>query len=138
MNKNNQSWFRKRGYLHFDSPISIQRAESIVKSPERVSKHSFYPLINYDVDSFKVFKNSNGLIEKKEKKRPIAYASHVDSHIYCNPPEKSQQLFIENSIKINSRSFLCVNQNSLIARYWRSSNKMKMVCPFQSSVESMA
>src|SRR5690554_3945926 len=56
----------------------------------------------------------------------------------CNPPEKSQQLFIENSIKINLRSFLCVNQNSLIARYWRSSNKMKMVCPFQSSVESMA
>jgi|SRR5690554_575891 len=83
MNKNNQSWFRKRGYLHFDSPVSIQRAESIVKSPDRVSKHSFYPLINYDVDSFKVFKNSDGLIEKKEKKRPIAYASHVDSHIYA-------------------------------------------------------
>src|SRR5699024_7403024 len=62
----------------------------------------------------------------------------LDTISRCNPPEKSQQLFIENSIKINSRSFLCVNQNSLIARYWRSSNKMKMVCPFQSSVESMA
>src|SRR5690554_7422517 len=50
----------------------------------------------------------------------------------CNLPEKSQQLFIENSIKINLRSFLCVNQNSLIARYWRSSNKMKVVFPSQN------
>ncbi|MDY7219226.1 hypothetical protein TOI97_06555, partial [Denitrificimonas sp. JX-1] len=42
----------------------------------------------------------------------------------CNPPSKPQRLFVENSINMNSRSFLCVNQNSLRARLWQFSNKM--------------
>ena len=49
---------------------------------------------------------------------------------YCNPPSKPQRLFVENSININSRSFLCVNQNSLRARLWQFSNKMRL--EFQS------
>ncbi|MDY7220388.1 hypothetical protein TOI97_12520, partial [Denitrificimonas sp. JX-1] len=43
---------------------------------------------------------------------------------FCNPPSKPQRLFVENSINMNSRSFLCVNQNSLRARLWQFSNKM--------------
>ena len=50
--------------------------------------------------------------------------------LLCNPPSKPQRLFVENSININSRSFLCVNQNSLRARLCQFSNKMRL--EFQS------
>src|SRR5690554_1561698 len=54
----------------------------------------------------------------------------VSRSLGCNPPSKPQRLFVENSINMNSRSFLCVNQNSLRARLWQFSNKMRL--EFQS------
>src|SRR5690554_765874 len=83
MPKKTPLWFRPRGYLHFDSPISYKKAQSIVTNINRVATHSFYPLIHYNIDSYKVFKDQQGEIEKKEKNRPIAYAAHIDSHIYA-------------------------------------------------------
>ncbi len=83
MSSKKHPWFRPRGYLHFDSPISFRKAQSIVMSPKRVARHSFYPLINYQIDSYKVSKDQFGKLQKKAKERPIAYASHVDSHIYA-------------------------------------------------------
>lgn len=77
------NWYRNRGYIHFDAPVNLKKAIKIVTSPETVSTHAFYPLINYTINSFKVFKNEHGKIEKKKKPRPIAYASHIDSHIYA-------------------------------------------------------
>lgn len=84
MNTDNEnSWFCQRGYLHFDRPISIKAAKKIVTSPINVSRHAFYPLITYSVVSKKIKrdKETNSIVTK-EKTRPIAYASHVDSHIY--------------------------------------------------------
>lgn len=52
-------------------------------SSKRVSSHAFYPLINYHIESYKIFRNSENEIERKEKSRPIAYAAHIDSHIYA-------------------------------------------------------
>ena len=83
MPKKKHPWFRSRGYLHFDAPISFKRAQSIVMSAHRVATHSFYPLIDYQIDSYKVYKDLQNKIQKKEKSRPIAYASHIDSHIYA-------------------------------------------------------
>lgn len=76
-------WYRRRGYLHFDQPISLDKAFKIVSNPETVSKHSFFPFINFEVKSFKIKKDkiSNKLV-KDEKIRHIAYSSHIDSHIY--------------------------------------------------------
>lgn len=75
-------WYRTRGYIHFDAPIGLKKATAIVTNPDRVATHAFFPLIHYTIESFKVFKNCQGEVEKKPKQRPIAYASHLDSHIY--------------------------------------------------------
>ena len=77
------AWFKRRGYLHFDSPVSFKKAQKLVNSPKRVSTHSFYPLIHYSIKSFKVKLNASGEIEPKWKTREIKYAAHLDSHIYA-------------------------------------------------------
>jgi hypothetical protein len=84
MNETEHLWFRRRGYLHFDQPISLDKAFKIVSNPENVSKHSFFPFINFEVKSYKLKKDNvtNKLI-KHDKVRPIAYSSHIDSHIYA-------------------------------------------------------
>lgn len=78
------AWYRSRGYLHFDLPIGYRKAKAIVTSPERVASHAFYPLINYTLTADKITKDpeSHKLINKP-KHRPIAYAAHIDSHIYA-------------------------------------------------------
>lgn len=76
-------WYKKRGYLHFDSPVSFKKAQKLVNSPTRVATHSFYPLIHYSIKSFKVKLNAAGEVEPKWKTREIKYAAHLDSHIYA-------------------------------------------------------
>lgn len=76
-------WFRARGYIHFDSPIALRKAQALVMSTHNVAKHAFFPLINYAVESHKFKINSFGSPELKLKTRPIAYAAHSDAHIYA-------------------------------------------------------
>ncbi|MFA3793169.1 antiviral reverse transcriptase Drt2 [Aliiglaciecola sp. SL4] len=83
MRNKKHPWFRSRGYLHFDSPVSFKTAQKLVNSPKRVAAHPFYPLIHYNIKSFKVKLNDNGEIEQKWKTREIKYAAHLDSHIYA-------------------------------------------------------
>lgn len=83
MKENTEDWFKRRGYIHFDSPISFKTAQKLVKNKKGIAKHSFFPFISYEIESIKVYKDSSDKIQEKEKKRPIAYASHVDSHIYA-------------------------------------------------------
>lgn len=78
--KDNSSWFKPRGYIHFDLPVSKRKAEKIVTSPEEIKKHAFYPFISYEIKTKKIA-NKN-ILQKKDKKRKIQYASHIDSHIY--------------------------------------------------------
>ena len=80
---NEHPWYRSRRYIHFDRSIGLKAAESIVTNPTKVASHAFYPLISFSVKSKKIKqdKATNQLI-KKIKERPIAYAAHVDSHIY--------------------------------------------------------
>lgn len=75
------NWFKKRKYLHFDSPISFDKANKIVSEPSCISKWNFFPFLRMTIKSKKII-NKNGEKEKKEKIRDISYASHIDSHIY--------------------------------------------------------
>lgn len=76
-------WYRQRRYLHFDLPIGVQRAARIVESPSRVARHSFYPLIRFQIVSQKIRRTGDGgALEREEKSRDILYAAHVDAHIY--------------------------------------------------------
>ncbi len=66
-------------YPHFDSDISAEDAEILVKNPSKVSTHSFYPFIFYEQRWNKwAPKGETGKI----KKRPIRYASRRDAYIY--------------------------------------------------------
>lgn len=77
-------WYRKRGYLHFDLPLGIKSATTLVARSSRVAEHSFYPLLKYLIITEKIAKEEGSQkLERKKKERPIAYAAHADSHIYA-------------------------------------------------------
>ncbi|KAB8058218.1 hypothetical protein GCN74_16710 [Janthinobacterium sp. FT14W] len=96
-------WFRRRGYPHFDHPISVRDASLIVKDPAEVAKHSFLPFINFSVKTFKAKRHEiTKKVHRVAKIRPIAYASHVDSHIYA--------YYAHNLSKIYEKS---INQKGL-------------------------
>ncbi|HBZ2418046.1 TPA: hypothetical protein MG819_18095, partial [Klebsiella pneumoniae] len=71
MNNDDYPWFRKRGYLHFDEPVSLKKAVKYVSSPEKIIKHSFLPFLSFEVKSFKIKKDkSTKQLSKTEKLRP--------------------------------------------------------------------
>lgn len=73
---------KPRGYMHFDPQVSAQVAERIATNPQRVANHPFYPFLGFSINTPKITRNSAGGIEKKEKKRPIKLAAHLDAAIY--------------------------------------------------------
>lgn len=78
--------------MHFDQPVGSKKAASVATSPKTVATHSFYPLIKYSVTSQKISKSSSGIIVSK-KTRPIAYAAHMDSHIYSYYAQQLSALY---------------------------------------------
>lgn len=76
-------WFKPRGYIHFDLPISKKSAIKITSNSSKVARHSFYPFISHVNKTQKVHTEKNSYkIKRKIKSRPISYSSHVDSAIY--------------------------------------------------------
>lgn len=107
-------WYRRRRYLHFDRPIGEKKATRIVKLPDCVTKHSFYPLIKYQLVSKKIRKTEDGKIEFKEKTRDISYAAHVDAHVYS---------FYAKTLDEHYENFLSVNDLSSCVLAFRSLGK---------------
>lgn len=66
-------------YRHFDPVLSAEAANSLVRDPAKVARHTFYPFIRY-VDRWNRFakKGETG----PEKKRPIRYAARADAYIF--------------------------------------------------------
>lgn len=78
-----ESWFRRRGYLHFDRPVGQATALTIVSDPIRVAQRGFFPFLDFDILSTKVkWDDDLKQLMRKRKERKVAYASHIDSHIY--------------------------------------------------------
>ena len=75
-----EAWFRQRGYLHFDRPVSFSFAHDYVTNPKRVEKHSFWPFLSYAKSVSRYLKGER---RNTVKERPICYASHLDSHVYA-------------------------------------------------------
>ncbi|MBS7821459.1 group II intron reverse transcriptase domain-containing protein [Wohlfahrtiimonas chitiniclastica] len=83
MKNQNLEWFKKRSYLHFDEKVGPKIAEKIVTNPQKVSQHSFYPMLRYNSISTKIKKDAQtGKLIKEKKPREITYSSHIDAHIY--------------------------------------------------------
>lgn len=80
--------YKTKKYLHFDNRIGIKNAQSYVTDPEKISVHSFLPLIHFTKLQEKYYLNYNGLSERedgrpiKEKEREIMYTGHMDNYIY--------------------------------------------------------
>jgi len=73
------SWYRRRGYTHFDRRVPLAFARRYVQNPATVARHSFLPFISY-VKTTPRYRPRERRVEVK--RRAISYASHLDSHIY--------------------------------------------------------
>lgn len=83
------TWYRHRGYAHFDRGMRLDQIEPQVSDPKQVATWAFFPFLHYK----KVDEHIRGRAQAKVKKRPISYACHRDSHLYSyyanvllNPP----------------------------------------------------
>lgn len=112
-----QPWYKKRGYLHFDIPLSLSHTLNIVSNPISVASHSFFPFINFTAKSFKVKKDPvSGSLNKSEKTRLIAYSSHVDSHIFAYYAACLEKLYEQKIINYD------IDKNVLAFRKLNKSN----------------
>lgn len=83
MEVENPSWYKSRGYVHFDRPISVDRAVKIVTNPLKVARRAFFPFLHFELTTYRVKWNKESkTLVKNPKKRTVSYASHIDSHIY--------------------------------------------------------
>lgn len=75
---------KKRAYLHFDSPPTSDSAKALVEAPSKVARHAFYPFLGFTITTPKVQKGTQGEFIRKDKKRPIKLAAHLDAAIYAH------------------------------------------------------
>lgn len=75
--------FKPRTYLHFDLPMSKERAEALASDTDSVAAHSFYPFLGYTITTVKITKDEHGKIQKRNKERDIKIAAHQDAAIYA-------------------------------------------------------
>ena len=68
----------KKPYAHFDWRTDIAQQREYIANPCNVATHGFYPFIHYEKRTLK-FNKKKG---RKEKKRDICYAAHIDRCIY--------------------------------------------------------
>lgn len=66
-------------YKHFDSLIHLEEIVSLVRDKDRISQHSFRPLLHFEKKWRRAPKNK---VKQKPKIRPIRYACRKDAYIY--------------------------------------------------------
>ena len=73
---------RGKARVHFDTPLDMHSAYSLVTNPDKVSQHWFLPFIGFDQNIRKIRKH-NGLTRRISKIRPLRYAANKDGYIYA-------------------------------------------------------
>lgn len=84
--KDEDRWYRQRGYAHFDRRPSRETAIAKAKDATKVARHSFFPFIMRPVRVVHRKTESVAGHERRtwvEKVRPVAYAAHMDTHIHA-------------------------------------------------------
>ncbi len=83
MKNNNPEWFKPKSIIHFDRKRSYEYISEYVSNLEKIQKHSFYPFIHFDLIK-QIYEREQDKLSRLEepKKRNIAYASHLDGHIF--------------------------------------------------------
>ena len=75
-------WYPRKRYLHFDLPLSRDRASELVTSPERIERHRFLPLMAFEKRDRKYRRRSGGAAQILYKIRNIAYCSNIDACVF--------------------------------------------------------
>lgn len=74
-----------RNYLHIDSPLDITDNKIFARVTDiisNISNHQFLPFIKRAETVIRYRSVKGGPAQRRQKTRPIMYASHIDSHIY--------------------------------------------------------
>lgn len=109
------AWYKKKGYLHFDLPLTQANAVAFVTDKKKIERHRFSPLIHYKKESVKlkrdkeaeaIYKKTGRPEDKpkfkpKYKKRNIFYSSHLDGYVYSYYTYKLKEKY-ENFLKESS------------------------------------
>ncbi len=91
-----KDWFKRKGYLHLTKRLESKDRTSIsrlLKNKGYVACHAFYPLIFHEIIERRR--------KKKNKKRPISYATHLDTQIFSFYAQKLSKIY-EAKLKANS------------------------------------
>lgn len=75
-------WYKCKPYSHFDTPLTLEDATRLVKSPNLVAKHAFYPLIRYSLKHRRLRVTEGQKPERDLKLRDISYPAHKDGYIF--------------------------------------------------------
>jgi hypothetical protein len=68
-----------KNYPHFDRPLRIEEVEGLVKNPERVRTHPFFPFIRFKQE-WQPFRRAGAA--RRKKVRYIRYAARGDAYIF--------------------------------------------------------
>lgn len=100
---------KRKGYPHFDAPISLSEAVQLVTNPLKVAEHQFFPFLEYTKKTRKFVAIKKKFDEEGDchydshiKLRPIKFAAHRDAYIYSYYREilyaKYEQILINKGI----------------------------------------
>ena len=67
-----------KSYTHFDRRTRGRAFEELVKDPEWVEHHGFYPFVHCELERGK-YSKGKGYVPRS---RELFYSAHVDSYIY--------------------------------------------------------
>lgn len=90
--KDKLSWYRPRGYCHFDTPLSQAEASQLVCKADRVAEHAFLPFIRFPKERLRYVKEKRKV---QRKSRELFMASHGDAHIYSYYSDLLSQYYEE-------------------------------------------
>ena len=74
-----------RKYQHIDEPINLDDERSfqkVIHVIEDIKNHQFLPFLKRIDNKIRFRRNTKGKAVRKNKPRPIMYASHIDANIY--------------------------------------------------------
>ncbi len=83
MSPRKQGGFKTKGYRHLDTHVPRRAAEAILQASGGVSRHSFWPLLQFVKRTRKRKRDAGtGKLKVIWKERKIAFASHKDALVY--------------------------------------------------------
>lgn len=104
-----KDWFKQKGYIHFTNKLDRTDRPAInklVQNKKYVAKHAFYPILFYE----KTILRRN----KKPKKRPIGYATHLDTQIFSFYAKELREKYEKRILQTPNLSDCVIGYRSIL------------------------